>query len=168
MDEESSSGAARKRERARTGANERGAEQPPTSGREPGPHEQPDLIAWGLVNVVVGQFYQVYRDLRFGHLESVYANALAILLRERGLDVKREAPIEVVYHGQRVGFFRADLLVENSSIVEIKAGRAIAPEHMSQVINYLHSSHLEVGLLLNFGDQPRFKRVVFSNSRKAR
>ena len=56
MDEESSSGAARKRERARTGANERGAEQPPTSGREPGPHEQPDLIAWGLVNVVVGQF----------------------------------------------------------------------------------------------------------------
>ncbi len=166
MDEESSSGAARNRERARTGANERGAEQPPGSGREPGGRS--DLVAWGLVNVVVGQFYQVYRDLRFGHLESVYANALAILLRERGLDVKREAPIEVVYHGQRVGFFRADLLVENTLIVEIKAGRAIAPEHMSQVINYLHSSNLEVGLLLNFGDQPRFKRVVFSNTRKCR
>jgi GxxExxY protein len=65
-----------------------------------------------------------------------------------------------------MGEFFADLLVERSVIVELKAVRALAPEHEAQLLNYLNATHCEVGLLLNFGPSPQVKRKVFDNNRK--
>lgn len=92
----------------------------------------------------------------------MYANALTVLLGTAGLQVGREVPFEIVFHGRTVGCYRADLVVESKVVVEVKAGRAIDPFHTAQLLNYLRASRLEVGLLLNFGPSARFKRVVSS------
>lgn len=130
--------------------------------------DEPQLLYNDLSGTVIGAFYRVYNDLKWGHLESVYANALAVVLRESGLRVKREAAIEVVYHGPRIGFFRADLLVEGRLIAEAKTADDIVPAHLSQVINYLRSSDLELGLVLCFGQKPVFRRVLLDNDHKPR
>ena len=99
-------------------------------------------------------------------MESVYRRALALELRAFGLNVVEEAPIDAWYRGTKIGHFRADLLVENQVIVEIKTGRALGEADRKQLLNYLRASELEVGLLLLYGPSPIFKRLVFENSRK--
>ena len=87
-----------------------------------------------------------------GHLEKVYENALALRLRKKGLDIKQQHPIKVQDEdGTIIGDFYADLLVENLLVVELKAAKALADEHVAQMLGYLKSTHLEHGLLINFG-----------------
>jgi GxxExxY protein len=119
-----------------------------------------------LTEKILGIFYEVYNELGFGFLESVYENALAMALTEAGLSVVQQAPIPVYYRGSLVGDFRCDLLVEKSVILELKAVREIASEHVAQALNYLKATDVEVALLLNFGAKPTFKRLVFDNERK--
>lgn len=112
----------------------------------------------------MGAFYSVHSELRFGFLEAVYSNALTVLLRQAGLRVERQVPFEIVFHSQSIGYYRADLMVQSQIIVEIKAGRSIIPQHTAQLLNYLRASRQQVGLLLNFGETPEFKRVVWTRN----
>ena len=120
----------------------------------------------GLTEKVIQVFYAVYNELGFGFLESVYENALAIALTDAGFSVSQQASIPVYFRGRQVGDFRCDLLVENKVILELKAVKDIAPEHIAQALNYLKATEVEVALILNFGERPRFKRLVFDNERK--
>ena len=118
------------------------------------------LIEEALSESVIGAFYEVYSELGCGFLEQVYENALAIALRERGITVVPQAAIDVYYKGQRVGEYRADLLVPERLIIEIKAASTPTSSHEAQLINYLRATGIRVGLLLNFGPKPEFRRRV--------
>ena len=87
-------------------------------------------------------------------------------LRQSGLAIVSQQPINVYYEGEHVGEYFADLIVENCVIVEIKAAEALCPAHEAQLINYLEATDIEVGSLLNFGEKPEFRRNVFANERK--
>jgi GxxExxY protein len=102
---------------------------------------------------ILGACFEVIKELGSGFLESVYAKALLIALREKGLKAVSQAPISVFFRNQIVGEFFADILVEDQILVELKAVKALAPEHLAQVINYLNATGLETGLLVNFGNQ---------------
>ena len=114
---------------------------------------------------VIAGFYRVYNTLVHGFLEKVYENALVIELRRQGLVVEPQARIDVFYGGERVGEYYADLLVSGSVIVEIKAASGIVAEHEAQLVNYLKATDIDVGLLLNFGSKPQFRRRVFETAR---
>jgi GxxExxY protein len=104
--------------------------------------------------------FEVIKELGAGYLESVYEKALFIALQEKGLSAKAQFPLSVKFRGQVVGEFYADLLLEDRVIIELKAVRALTPEHQAQLINYLNATGIEVGLLVNFGN-PRleYKRL---------
>jgi GxxExxY protein len=112
---------------------------------------------------IIKAFYKVYNTLGYGFLEKVYENALFIELSSMGLFVEKQKHIKVYYEGKEVGEYFADLKVENSIIIELKAAEGLYEEHEYQLINYLKATDIEVGLLLNFGKKPEFKRKVFSN-----
>jgi GxxExxY protein len=111
-------------------------------------------------------FKVVYADLGYGFLEKVYENAMVIALRSMGLNVKNQERITVYFQGQVVGEYFADLLVEDKVIVELKAASRLLIEHEAQLLNYLRATPYEVGLILNFGPKPDFRRKVFANHRK--
>jgi GxxExxY protein len=119
-----------------------------------------------LTQKIIGAFYTVYNTLGYGFLEKVYENAMVIELQNAGLEVAAQIPINVYYREQVVGEYIADLLVEQSVIVELKAVHTLRPEHEAQLLNYLNATRYEVGLLLNFGAKPEIKRKIFDNSRK--
>ena len=119
-----------------------------------------------LTRRVIGVFYEVYNELGHGFLESVYEAAMEVALRQAGMSLQRQQAIEVRSRGQTVGDFRADLVVEGVLLVELKAAKAIDPAHEAQVLNYLRATHLELGLLLNFGPKPDVKRFLYDNPRK--
>ncbi len=119
-----------------------------------------------LTERIIGVFYDVYNELGYGFLESVYEESMAIALRDAGLTVERQVPIPVWFRSQRVGDFRADLLVEHAVLLELKSARTIESAHEAQLLHYLKSTEIEVGLLLNFGSRPQFRRLVFDNPRK--
>ena len=119
-----------------------------------------------LTERIIKIFYQVYNELGFGFLEAVYENAMAIALIEAGIKVAQQAPIAVYFRGRQVGDYRCDLLVEDKVILELKAVKAITPEHQAQTLHYLRATEIEVALILNFGEKPDFKRQVFDNARK--
>lgn len=110
---------------------------------------------------IIRAFYRMYNILGYGFLEKVYENAMAIELRKMGLKVEPQKCVTVSYESEAVGEYFADLLVEDSVIVELKAAKAIAEEHEAQLINYLKATGIEIGLLLNFGRKPEFKRRIF-------
>jgi len=116
--------------------------------------------------VILKCFYKVYNKLGFGFLEKVYENALYYELINSGLSCKKQVPITVYYDGLPVGYYYADIVVEESVIIELKATESLVEEHDHQLINYLKATKIEVGLLLNFGKDPQFRRKVFSNERK--
>jgi GxxExxY protein len=120
-----------------------------------------------LTERIIKAFYHVYNALGPGFLEKVYERALELELKEMGLHVRHQAPIEVYYKGVQVGEYFADLLVEESVILEIKAVEKLADEHGAQLVNYLKATRIEVGLLLNFGPRPEVKRKVFETARKS-
>jgi len=115
---------------------------------------------------IINAFYKVYNKLGYGFLGRVYQNALLIELRKMGLYCEIEKPVKVYYDGVLVGDYRADIVVENCIIIENKAAEFLAEEHEFQLINYLKATEIEVGLLLNFGKKPEFKRKIFTNNRK--
>lgn len=119
-----------------------------------------------ITGTIIRAFYDVYNTLGYGFLEKVYENSLAHLLRQRGLIVQQQAPISVQFYGVIVGEYFADLLVEDKVIAELKTVERLHQEHTAQLYNYLKATHLEVGLLLNFGRQADYKRVIFTNDRK--
>jgi GxxExxY protein len=119
-----------------------------------------------LTRSIIGTFYEVYNELGHGFLESVYENALCIALREKGFDVHQQIDVPVWFRGSKIGDFDADVLVNKLVIVELKSVRTLDPAHVAQLLNYLKVTDIEVGLLLNFGPRPEFKRVVFGNDRK--
>lgn len=115
---------------------------------------------------IIGAFYAVYNALRYGFLEKVYENSLAIELRHRGLQVEAQKPITVYYRDEVVGDYFADLVVNDVVIVEIKAVKELANEHEAQLLNYSKATPYEVGLLLNFGPKPERVRRAYDNSNK--
>ena len=126
----------------------------------------------GLLHVdvsgrILGAFYRVYDALGFGFLESVYCRALAREFFNREIKARAELPIDVWYDGVAVGHFRADFLVEEKVIVEIKTSHQIAQADLKQLTNYLRCSRVQVGLVLNFGKKAEFKRLIYSNDRKS-
>jgi len=99
----------------------------------------------------------------------VYHRSLVIALESVGLSVCSRVAIPVWFRGSQVGHFQADILVEECVLLELKAVRTLDPSHRAQLLNYLRATEIEVGLLLNFGEKPEFKRVIFDNlNKKAR
>ena len=120
-----------------------------------------------LTEKIINGLYTVYNELGYGFLESVYEKAMIIVLAEQGLNVKSQVEIDVFFRNQNVGIFRADLVINDSIIVELKAVKQIQDIHKAQILNYLKATKYEIGLLLNFGKKPRVKRYIFDNQRKA-
>lgn len=125
-----------------------------------------DLKYFALTQQIIGVYYEVYNELGMGFLESVYQKSLALALDSAGLKVCSGIDIPVWFRGHRVGQFEGDLLVEQCVLLELKAARALSSAHLAQLLNYLRATDIEVGLLLNFGPKPEFKRVAYDNSRK--
>jgi GxxExxY protein len=119
-----------------------------------------------LTDLIIAVFYDVYNELGFGFLESVYRNSLRLALLDKGLTVEQEVPVTVFFRGQNVGDFRADLVVNGTIFLELKTAEQIVAAHESQVLNYLRSTALELGLILNFGPKPQVRRLLLDNSRK--
>lgn len=113
-----------------------------------------------ITEAIIRSFYEVYNELGQGFLESVYRQAIAIVLRTTGLTVLQEQTVEVHFRGQIVGIFRTDLVVENVVIVELKVARVLDAVQRSAMLNYLKATNYEVGLLLNFGNPPQFRQCV--------
>ncbi len=116
-----------------------------------------------LTDKIIKAYYQVYNTLGYGFLEKVYENAMFIELKKMGLYIQKQKNITVFYENEEVGDYFADLIVDEKVIVELKAAEGLCEEHECQLINYLKATEIEVGLLLNFGKKPEFRRKVFSN-----
>lgn len=119
-----------------------------------------------LTKKIIGIFYDVYNELGHGFLEAVYRDAMLMALRQAGLQVEKECSIPVWFRGVQIGEYYADLIVEGKVILELKAVRAIDSKHEAQLLHYLRATPIEVGLLLNFGAKPEFKRHAYDNDRK--
>ncbi len=119
-----------------------------------------------LTSKIMKCFYTVYNTLGYGFLEKVYENSLKIELQLSGLNVEAQKKIDVYYNDKAVGVYYADLIVNNAVILEIKAAEGLCEEHEFQLINYLKATDVEVGLLLNFGKKPEFKRKIYTNNYK--
>lgn len=120
-----------------------------------------------ITQVIIRVFYEVYNELGYGFLESVYEKSLQIALNAAGLKALTQIGIPVSFRGQRVGDFTADMLVNECVLLELKAAKALDRSHEAQLLNYLRATQIEVGLLLNFGLKPEFKRMIFDNPRKS-
>jgi len=119
-----------------------------------------------ITEKIISSFYVVYNVLGHGFLEKVYENALAIQLMKAGCDVRQQEGIRVYFEGKQVGDYYADMVVDDLVIVELKAAESLRAEHFAQLTNYLKATDKEVGLLLNFGAKPEFKRIVLGNEGK--
>lgn len=119
-----------------------------------------------LTKQIIGVFYDVYNELGFGFLESVYRNSFRLALQEKGLIVEDEVSTPVYFRGQKVGDFKADLIVSKIILLELKTAETLMPAHEAQILNYLRATSLEVGLLFNFGPKPQVRRLLFDNERK--
>lgn len=119
-----------------------------------------------ITDAIIGCFYDVYNELGYGFLESVYREAMIVALRSLELKVESEKPVQVYFRGERLAMFRTDLVVAEKVIVELKSARALESIHEAQLLNYLKATRFEVGLLLNFGTRPQFKRMRLDNDLK--
>ena len=124
------------------------------------------LLHQDLTSLIIKTFYEVYNELGYGFLEKVYQNSLYLELKNKGLKVEAQKRIAVFYKGTEVGEYYADLMVEDTIILELKAADYIVKDFENQILNYLRATDCEVGLLLNFGKKPEFKRKIFENNRK--
>jgi GxxExxY protein len=119
-----------------------------------------------LTERIIKVFYSVYNELGHGFLESVYEEAMAVCFRENGIRFSRQHAVPVWFHGQKIGEFRADFIVENAVLLELKALESLNAMHHAQLVNYLNATEFEVGLLLNFGPKPEISRRMLDNNRK--
>jgi GxxExxY protein len=134
------------------------------------------LVYESLTSQIIETAFEVSAELGAGFLESVYQNAFAIALGEKGLQVECEVPLKVIFRDRLVGSFQADLVVNQVIIVELKAVSSLMPEHKAQVINYLKASGFQIGLLINFGksriefnrlEHPRLRQELPRLTKKA-
>lgn len=125
-----------------------------------------NLLHKEITEQILKAYYKVYNTLGFGFLEKVYENALMEELTKMGLEIRQQCPIKVYYDKKIVGDYYADIIVEGKVILELKAAAELKHEHDIQLRNYLKATAIEVGLLLNFGLTPKFKRRVFLNENK--
>ena len=119
-----------------------------------------------LTELIIKAFFNVYNTLGYGFLEKVYENAMMIELKSLGLNAEKQKPISVYYKNLNVGEYFADIIIDNKVIVELIAAEGIIEENEAQLLNYLKATQIEVGLLLNFGKKPQFKRQIFENEFK--
>ena len=115
---------------------------------------------------IIAAFYDVYNALGYVYLEKVYQNALCQELKDRGFDCESQPHVEVFFKGCKVGDYYPDLVVNDCIILELKTAESICHEHEAQLLNYLRSTSIEIGLLLNFGERPQFVRRILTNDRK--
>lgn len=118
-----------------------------------------------VTDKIIGIFYHVHNELGYGFLESVYEESLVIALRQAGLIVNRQMPVPVWFRNQKPGEFRADVTVEACVLSELKCAKGLDSAHEVQILHYLKSTDIEVGLF-NFGLKPQFRRLIFDNERK--
>jgi len=119
-----------------------------------------------LTDKIIKIFFKVYNELGFGFLEKVYHNAMMYELKKNDLFCEKEKQIKVYYQNQQVGEYYADIIVNDIIILELKASENLVYENELQLINYLKATEIELGLLLNFGKKPEFKRKIFTNDLK--
>jgi GxxExxY protein len=119
-----------------------------------------------ITDKIIGIFYDVYNELGYGFLESTYSRAMVIALRQSGLSAESEVPVPVWFRGEKIGQYFADILAEEKVILELKCARNLESAHEAQLLHYLRATQVEVGLLLNFGLRPQFRRLLFDNDRK--
>lgn len=119
-----------------------------------------------LSSKIINAFYTVYNNLGYGFLEKIYENAMLVELNEQGLECKNQYPIKVRYKNKIVGEYYADIFVEDKIIVELKAEKKLTNQDEAQLLLYLTATNIEVGLLLNFGEKPQFKRRIYDNDLK--
>ena len=118
------------------------------------------LLHEGLTRSAIGAFYDSYNKLGYGFHESVYVGGFCIELRRRNHRVEREVPIPVYYDGEIIGAYKADVLVDSTLLVEVKAQPAIDGVHVRQLRNYLACTTYEIGLIICYGLEPKFKRMI--------
>lgn len=116
-----------------------------------------------ITDLVIKSFYKVYNVLGYGFLEKVYQNAMFLELKKSSFLIEAQKKIKVYYEEVMVGEYYADLIIDGKVIVELKAAEGLVEEHENQLVNYLKATDIEIGLLLNFGKTPQFKRKIFSN-----
>ena len=121
-----------------------------------------------ITEKIVGVFYDVYNELGYGFLESVCQTAMVMALRQAGLSVEQNVPFQVWFRGESIGSFVADMIVDGEVLVEIKSTSSLHQWNEAQILNYLRVSSIEVGLLMNFGPKPEYRRRIFTNDRKIR
>ena len=129
--------------------------------------EKRELLAGPLTRSIIGAFFEVYNTLGFGFLEHIYVAGLERELRNRGHCVARELSVRVLYKGEELGAQRLDLVVDQTVVVEVKSTAALHPSAPRQLFNYLRATNLEVGLLLHFGPDPKFYRLLKENGFKS-
>jgi len=110
---------------------------------------------------IVGLAMEVHRELGYGFLEKVYENALMILFDEKGIKAEQQKSIKVSFKNKIVGEYIADIVIEGSIIIELKCVSKISPVHKAQLANYLKSTGLKLGIIINFNNEKiEFERVV--------
>jgi GxxExxY protein len=126
-----------------------------------------DLLEAHITDDVIGAFYEVYRTLGFGFSEHVYSLALERELLARSRRVGREVAVQIWYKDAVLTSQRVDTIVDEKVLVEIKASYTMPPTTERQVLNYLRATSLEVGLILHFGPEARFRRLVHSQKHRS-
>jgi GxxExxY protein len=127
-----------------------------------------DLLYKNITDSILKAYYAVYNQLGYGFLEKVYQNSMYFELKSLGYKVEAQKQIKVYFKNQLVGEYYADLLVEDKVIVELKACELLMNVHVAQLMNYLKATEVEVGLVLNFGEDPEFKRIIYTNDKKSK
>ncbi len=112
---------------------------------------------------ILGACFRVYKNIGCGFLEAVYQECMEIEFDTRKIPFTSQPSLNIIYRGKKLRqFYQPDFIVYDTVILEIKAISNLADEHQAQLLNYLHASQLEVGLLVNFGHHPKveYKRMV--------
>ena len=125
---------------------------------------QPVLFQEAITRSAIGAFFEVYNSLGFGFLEHLYVMALERELLARGHTVAREVGILVRYKGEELGTQRLDMVIDDTLVIETKSTFDLHKAAKRQLYSYLRATSLEIGLLLHFGPEPHFHRVVCRNT----
>ena len=124
-----------------------------------------ELLHKELTGSIISAFYEAYNELRYGFLEAIYAEAMARLLRKRGHTVEREVMAHVWFQGDIIGVQRLDMIVDEKVVLEIKSTHDLALAAHRQLLSYLRGTGLELGLLLHFGPEAKFHRIISTRIR---
>ena len=128
------------------------------------------MIHAELTGTILQACFEVSNELGIGYIESVYEKALQVALIQKGLSVERQIPLNVNFRGVVVGDFSADMIVEGKVLLELKSVEALAKQHFAQLLNYLKTTGIQVGMIINFGTSKiQYRRFEnrFSEGRSA-